>query len=811
MLRTIEITPYSVARVNRNSNGHCNVLCTKNLNERLCFIAINEQKILFMHIGIQSQPQLLVKQLAWMGNHYRIVVGRNTKYHETQTGLPQVFNLNIFLENLQSLLKKTKVAVWDQLKTYHIPTGCMAIQLTDASIKMVTPILETAKITNADARQAINFYNYLSSLNKDDCTNFDMDLQYDQEHWTDMPTMHSLSQQLFFSSIVSDDWEMLIDRLKSKIFIHPRLLVILDRHQFTFMESAHLIHEYQKNVIKADASCENRMMIDLHGASVKKLKEILEKQFAQAREQYVKEIYLITGRGKHVGKNGSRGVLKKVLPKLLKAYQGQIIQVNKEIGAYKIILNSQITPEESIRLFLSKWISPDREEQEEYMSALQRRSKRGNVDALIALSSIYSSTNDNNLAEMKEVITLLIQAKAKGSIKASIYLGTVYLHGTILKQDHQKAFKCFEIAAKAEDATGQFWLAKCYLHGQGIKQDDALAFQWLKKAADQGLAEAQSSFGKLCFDGFFTLDDPQVAIEYLRKAVQQGFSTAAVNLALCYATGYGVSIDYEQAFQQYMKAAEKNHIYALHQVGRYYLEGRGVKKDIDKSFQFFLKAAELGDGDSQGQVGLAFLYGDGVAPDLEKAREWLVKSSVQGNKEAEKILQELDKEVNAKIKSTVVEKEQETEQAFLFKAAELGDSNAQFNLGLYLLAKQGDVAQAMYWLEKSYVQGNKLAEKFLHDFNEEFPFSSDGKPVETGYLPPQVEITSYPEYASSKEAKLVTHEAEAGLSSTYSPTLFKPLDPKEKDKNEKEEKRNEKETISEDDDESMRDWICVLQ
>ena len=78
-------------------------------------------------------------------------------------------------------------------------------------------------------------------------------------------------------------------------------------------------------------SSSNHLMVDLHGCSVQEAKQLLQKHFAKIETENITEIYVITGRGKHVHPDGRRGILKKLLPKLLKPYNAHIIQVNKEI------------------------------------------------------------------------------------------------------------------------------------------------------------------------------------------------------------------------------------------------------------------------------------------------------------------------------------------------------------------------------------------------------------------------------------------------------------------------------------------------
>ena len=78
---------------------------------------------------------------------------------------------------------------------------------------------------------------------------------------------------------------------------------------------------------------ERYMSIDLHGLSVAETKTLLKKHFDRITEEKITEFIIITGRGKHVASDGSRGVLKKILPKLLKPYCDDIAEINPDIGS----------------------------------------------------------------------------------------------------------------------------------------------------------------------------------------------------------------------------------------------------------------------------------------------------------------------------------------------------------------------------------------------------------------------------------------------------------------------------------------------
>ena len=71
-------------------------------------------------------------------------------------------------------------------------------------------------------------------------------------------------------------------------------------------------------------------------------------------------------------------------------------------------------------------------------------------------------------------------------MKASRYLGLMYLNGEGVAQNAQTAFAYFTQAAEAGDITGQYWLGYCYENGVGTAKDMTQAVRWYQKSAARG-------------------------------------------------------------------------------------------------------------------------------------------------------------------------------------------------------------------------------------------------------------------------------------------------------------------------------------
>ena len=68
------------------------------------------------------------------------------------------------------------------------------------------------------------------------------------------------------------------------------------------------------------------------------------------------------------------------------------------------------------------------------------------------------------------------------------------------KQDYNKAFKWWLLAAKQGNADAQYGLGLCYKNGSGVDKDLSEAFKWYSKAAKQGHAGAKDRLKTLGID-----------------------------------------------------------------------------------------------------------------------------------------------------------------------------------------------------------------------------------------------------------------------------------------------------------------------
>ncbi|MCO6411165.1 MAG: sel1 repeat family protein [Thiogranum sp.] len=115
-------------------------------------------------------------------------------------------------------------------------------------------------------------------------------------------------------------------------------------------------------------------------------------------------------------------------------------------------------------------------------------------------------------------------------------------------------------------------------------------------------------------------------------------------------------------------------------------------------FEENLAKAQSGDPDAQYEVGIMFLKGQGVEADRAQAVKWLTSASAAGNEAAAAKLRRMD--------------DREGKFQELLKAAENGDSGAQYDIAMMYLKGQGieqDKTQARLWLNRAAKQGDAKA------------------------------------------------------------------------------------------------------
>jgi len=299
------------------------------------------------------------------------------------------------------------------------------------------------------------------------------------------------------------------------------------------------------------------------------------------------------------------------------------------------------------------------------------------------------------------------------------------------KEEYVEAAQWFRKAAEQGQAQAQYHLGHMHDSGKGITEDNQQAVQWYRKAAEQGHAQAQLQLGGMYQRGAGVTQDKSEAIKWYRKAAEQGYAQAQDLLGMLYQLGVGVSQDDQQAVEWYHKAAVQEYAKAQYHLGQSYYNAKGVTKDEQEAIKWLSKAAAQGQPDAQKHA-LAVHFvatapsdnrGDGgtrgqMADKDEVSQADEPKEAVHKVPEPASQPTQVPTVLSTKHddEETNTDKPQKTVRQSRQEAAEQGDAQAQFNLGV--MYERGtdvtkDEQQALKWYRKAAEQGLAQAQDHL--------------------------------------------------------------------------------------------------
>lgn len=170
-------------------------------------------------------------------------------------------------------------------------------------------------------------------------------------------------------------------------------------------------------------------------------------------------------------------------------------------------------------------------EEDQKLKELREAALRGDIDAQMALGSMYYKGDDvpQDYAEAAEWFSM---AGRLGDVDARYIVGTMYYAGKGVPKNDVMAARWFRMAAEKGNAIAQEHLGSMYRKGQGVQQDYDETLKWYRKSADQGYAAAQNSLGDMYRTGEGVQPDLYVALEWYDKAASGGFEKAVQNVAV---------------------------------------------------------------------------------------------------------------------------------------------------------------------------------------------------------------------------------------------------------------------------------------
>ena len=212
----------------------------------------------------------------------------------------------------------------------------------------------------------------------------------------------------------------------------------------------------------------------------------------------------------------------------------------------------------------------------------------------------------------------------------------------------------------------------------------------------------------LCADGAVAQeqDDDAEAVRLYRQAAEQGNADAQFNLGVMYLDGDGVPQDDAEAMRWFRQAAEQGNAQAQTNLGvpqddamylgNMYVSGRASRRTTPKAVRLFRQAAEQGRRTTPKPCG-------GSAKPPSKATP---KHSSTSGSEGRGVPQD-DAEA---VRLCLCQGRGFCARAHVVQAAEQGDAQAQFNLGVsYAYARGADFVLALTWFNIADTNGHEGA------------------------------------------------------------------------------------------------------
>ncbi|GAA5799455.1 hypothetical protein HPULCUR_004870 [Helicostylum pulchrum] len=277
-------------------------------------------------------------------------------------------------------------------------------------------------------------------------------------------------------------------------------------------------------------------------------------------------------------------------------------------------------------------------------------------------------TNDHKVAS-----DWLNIASDKGEIDTFYMIGLIYRSGGYgVDRDFDLAETWFMKGICKQNPYSIYGMGELYGLRSDSKQSWENAFDWCMKAADYNVSRAQNFIGEMYQNGLGREKDYNMAMEWYQKAEKNWYLDSIASIGRMYHYGYGVSIDYAEALKRYQAAGNRGS--ALNGIGLLYQSGLGIAQSHSIAMSYFEKAADVQSGAAFNSLGNVYKYGYDRDVDLETAFKYYAKS------------------------------------------ADLFCQNGMLNLGLMYMEGSGTEVnrdQALYWLQRADLFGNKIAKKYI--------------------------------------------------------------------------------------------------
>ncbi|GGH65217.1 TPR repeat protein [Filimonas zeae] len=265
---------------------------------------------------------------------------------------------------------------------------------------------------------------------------------------------------------------------------------------------------------------------------------------------------------------------------------------------------------------------------------LQRAVNKGYKEAQYRLGIIYI-TGTMVDQDVNKAVQLLNRSVAKGYIPAMQRMASIYNRGLgNISQDLNKALDWFERTATQGDDYSAYMAGVMYADGKGVTQDCAKGIAWYELAGKRGYVNGYNVIGNTYYWGSCVTKDYAKAVRYYEKAGAEGHAAAMNNAGNTYfAGGNGLTQNYAKAAEWYLKGAAKGNAWCMYNYGNMLYDGKGMTADQAKAAEWYEKSAGLNNTDAMDKLYSMYYNGIGVKKDKKRAEDWQAKSSTLKSRE----------------------------------------------------------------------------------------------------------------------------------------------------------------------------------
>ena len=287
----------------------------------------------------------------------------------------------------------------------------------------------------------------------------------------------------------------------------------------------------------------------------------------------------------------------------------------------------------------------------EATALLKRNADRGHMPSQYFLADCYANGigTTKNKQDFDRAFPLFVLAAKHGHPDAAYRAGTCCENGWGCRRESAKAIQFFRKAAAALHPGAMYRLGIAELNGElSLSKNAKEGVKWLKRSAEHATAEFPHALHELALLHERGIDnvlfvDYEYAAEILAQAAELGYAPSAYRLGECYEYGkMGCPQDPALSIHYYVRlssssrsllipsllqniAAQQNHRDACFALTAWYLVGSpGVLPQSDtEAYLWAKKAAEAGLVKAMYAAGYFLEVGIGTSPDMQQYVSWM--------------------------------------------------------------------------------------------------------------------------------------------------------------------------------------------